>query len=204
MRRYGRTKLIPLTSIEPLHEVESWSRVERIARHMRARGGWGGRPVLVERALPQTRDDNPERRYMAWTGSHRLPAAFAESVWLVPAIEVDLDKWVATHGPRLPAVDETYDDETRLAMLTAAGDWPAVRLMEKECPANYWELETARPPKPDPGFPWTSLGPHIKVRKVGRIVEVRTADGSIEEFSPTLLRKLAAFADGRGRTKRAR
>jgi hypothetical protein len=152
--------------------------LERLVRSMRrarskCRGGrmWTGRPLLVERVRPGYR--HPGIRYVAWTGSHRIAAAFAAGQWLVPIIEIKKRCWDSAHGkPRHTRLSETYDDESRLATLMATTDERAIALMDREIPRGDREkkerAERRRQLEEQKSLPWRSLGPILEAAVIAK------------------------------------
>ena len=187
LTRYGRVKWVPVQSVEPPHSVRYPHHLERIVRSMRrarspSKGGcmWTGRPLLVERVRPGWR--HPGIRYVAWTGSHRIAAAFAAGQWLVPVIEINKRFWDSEHGkPETSRLSETYDDESRLARLLVTKDERAIRLMEREIPREDQEKRARaarhrrrwRRRRAEEAL-WRSLGPNLEAHVMdGEMIQVR-------------------------------
>jgi hypothetical protein len=163
---------------------------------------WTGRPLLVERVDPGYR--HPGIRYVAWTGSHRIAAAFAAGQWLVPILEIDKSCWDRAHGkPKTTRLSETYDDESRLARLLTTEDERAIRLMQREIPradkdkkarAERQRAQLAKQAKDD--ALWKSLGENLQARvkaERGKLDLIEVRDKATREafvFHKVVLEKL--------------
>ena len=201
LRRYGKVQWVPVQWIEPPHSVRYPHHLERLVRGMRrarapSLGGrmWTGRPLLVEKIKPGWR--HPGVRYVAWTGSHRIAAAFAAGQWLVPIVEIDRRKFDAAHGKRKAQsarLSETFDDESRLAMLMATTDERAIALMDREIPKVSRDKKEREQRRRDPRS-WRALGRSLEAAVLpGQIIQVRhkgDRDGAEATFHKDVLEKL--------------
>jgi hypothetical protein len=201
--RYGRVKWVPVQQVEPVHDVRYESHLGRLIRSMRRRRSkgcmWNGRPLLVEPVRAGMR--HAGIRWIAWTGSHRIAAAFAAGQWLVPIIEINVKLYDAVHGKpkKLHArLSETYDDESRLARLLPTGDKRAIRLMDREVPRDekqraYRKDRNKRLGKTDNHL-WTSLGSLLEARAVSaRYVDIRhKPTGDTYRFGKEVLQRTLA------------
>lgn len=180
--RYGRVKWVPVQWVEPVHDVRYPHHLERLVRSMRRRRSqgcmWHGRPLLVERVRAGAR--HPGIRWVAWTGSHRLAAAFAAGQWLVPIIEINARLYDHAHGrpETMTRLSETFDDESRLARLLMTKDTRAIRLMDKEVPRHEkdkaYRDRRRKAAAAEDKRPWTPLGRLLEARAAsGNLVDVR-------------------------------
>jgi hypothetical protein len=104
--------------IKPLHEIRSQRKLKELAADMKE-NGWQGRPLLViERAAD----------YVAWTGSHRIPAAIKAGLASVPCHVVQESELIR-HG--FEAERGHVDDSDRLKAIRQIGDEVALHLMCK-------------------------------------------------------------------------
>ena len=125
----SRYRSVDPHNVEPLHGIRE-SRVHHLRElieRMR-RGGWQGRPIVVEETAPN--------RYQAWTGTHRLAAARRLGL-RVPVLLIDKTRWIRRWGePAGLVVDEVDDDMDKYVKLLAAGDTLAARILHQEIELN--------------------------------------------------------------------
>jgi hypothetical protein len=105
--------------IEPLHEVPSQARLDALTAGMKE-NGWQGLPLLVIEG---------ESGYLAWTGSHRIPAAIGAGLSLVPCYVIHEHELLRRGFD--PVVGHVMDYE-RLQILKKIGDPVAIRIMRQE------------------------------------------------------------------------
>ena len=197
LERYGPVKWIPIQQVEGPHGVRYPHHLVRLINSFKRHKGWHGRPLLVERVAAGSRR-NREIRFVSWTGSHRLAAAFATRVWMVPVIEMRGRLWDETHGPAQRGssrLSETYDDEQRLAMILCTRDERAIRLMDREVPRQDAQKRARRERaarRRDQGPPWAALGPRLEARVLEPgVVELRhRASSESRVFGREVLEKL--------------
>ena len=105
--------------IEPLHGVRNHTLLSNLAAAMK-QSGWQGRPLLVI---------DREFGYLAWTGSHRIPAAIEAGLSLVPCYVIHEREFLKRHFH--PTIGHVMDYE-RLQILKKIGDEVAIRIMWQE------------------------------------------------------------------------
>jgi len=196
IERFGPYKWVPIQTVEAPHGVRYPHHWERLFKSFHRHKGWHGRPLLVER-VPAGR--RPGIRYVAWTGSHRLAAAFAARVWEVPVIEIHGKLWDEVHGrAEKSRMSETYEDQDRLAMLLVTRDHRAIALMDREVPKTRAQKKArkARRARKESGPPWSPLGEggRLEARVSEDVVEVRhKRSGEVHGFGREVLERLLAL-----------
>ena len=195
LERFGPVKWVPIQQVEAPHGVRYPHHWLRLFKSFHRHKGWHGRPLLVERVRAGSR--HPGIRYIAWTGSHRIGAAFAARIWEVPVIEIRCKLWDEAHGPpKTSRMSETYQDKDRLAMILATGDRRAIALMEREVPKTRAEKKTRKERPKEPGPPWQPLGERgiLEARTLHDVVEVRhKGSGEVRGFGKNVLERLLAL-----------
>ncbi len=198
LERFGPFQWVPIQMVEAPHRVRYPHHWERLFKSFLRHRGWHGRPLLVERVPPSSR--HPGIRYVAWTGSHRLAAAFAARIWEVPVIEIRGKLWDEVHGkPETVRLSETYADEDRLAMIRVTKDVRAIALMDREVPRTRARAKArARraAASEEPGPPWSPLGEGglLEARVAEDVVEVRhKGSGEVRGFGREVLERLLAL-----------
>jgi hypothetical protein len=201
LERYGQVRWVPIQQVEGPHGVRYPHHLVRLMRSFKRHKGWHGRPLLVERVAAGSRKSK-EIRFVSWTGSHRLAAAFAMRVWMVPIIEMRGRLWDDAHGPAQRGssrLSETYDDEQRLAMILCTRDERAIRLMDREVPRDdahsRARRRSRRAARMQQGPPWAELGPRLEARVLQPdVVELRhRASSETRVFGREVLEKLLAL-----------
>lgn len=105
--------------ITPLHGVRSRRLFGQLRDDMKA-NGWNGLPLLVIET---------ETEYVAWTGSHRIAAAVASGLELVPCYVIPAQDLTARgHDPKFGHVE----DWERLKIIREVGDTTAIHIMWSE------------------------------------------------------------------------
>lgn len=196
LERFGPYKWVSIQSVEAPHGVRYPHHWERLFKSFRRHKGWHGRPLLVERVSGR----HPGIRYVAWTGSHRLAAAFAARIWEVPVIEIRRELWDEVHGKaKTVRLSETFDDEQRLAMISVTRDVRAIALMDREVPrtsARQKARDARAKAKEKEGAPWSPLGKGklLEARVSEDVVEVRhKGSGEVRGFGRDVLESLLAL-----------
>lgn len=102
----------------PLHGIRQADKARELAASMEE-AGWSGRPLLVVSSGP---------RLFAWTGSHRIHAARAAGLAMVPVYIISEDLLPAG----ITAQWGHVDDSERLAAIQMTGDTEACQIMWME------------------------------------------------------------------------
>ncbi len=120
------TQNLPLSEINPPHEVRDCAKFDALVSSMES-DGWLGRPLLVIRK-------NGE--WLAITGSHRYAAACEAGMEEVPCVVINRARWNEVNGKStLPLMDQ----ETCRHYLADLEDAQVLALFDAEIEANEGE-----------------------------------------------------------------
>ena len=136
-----KTEDLLVCFLHPVHGAHIEALFQELAESLR--GGWDGRPLLVEEA-----DLPGPTRYHAWTGSHRIAAAKELDLERVPCSVISREiAWevMRKHGYDVPGYSSLRDavqgldgqlDSHKLAALEKCGLDDAAELMRAEIEDN--------------------------------------------------------------------
>ena len=115
----GYTADIDIEEITPLHEVRSPKHLKELVASMQE-NRWSGRPILV---IERSHD------YLAWTGSHRIPAAQKAGFSSIPCYVIQEEDLIS-HG--FDGEWGHVQDYERLEIIKKLGDETALHIMWQE------------------------------------------------------------------------